>query len=292
MKREAFSHTKMKRLCRKLNIPLWQGVGLMETLWHLTSKQAVRGDIGKLSNEDIAMGLDYREDEDNLIDAMLSSGWLDSSQEHRLLIHDWPDHADDAVNMKLARSKQTFASGKIPKTNRLPRWEREEANNFFNGVVVENHQHTHGVRTETTNVRTESNNVTTPYEKPLPEPPPPPPPRPMPRPEPPPPKETVRTESPSVHTNGNEWRRPYPELPRTRAEIGKNFPDVRDSFVRKLYLASCEAAQKGGCDVALVTDSLLAMTVQKCTKKHQESAGLYLDTVPATIQTWAETEEK
>lgn len=285
LKREALNHTKMKRLCRKLDLPLWKAVGLLETLWHLTAKQAIRGDIGKLSNEDIAIGLDYRDDENLLVAALLDSGWLDADPKYRLLIHDWADHAEDAVHMKLARAKKIFASGDIPKTNRLPRWEREEANSFFQ-VDVET------VRTDVETVRTDIENVTPPCVEPLPPPPPPPPPKPLPRPPPPPPKETVRTESAFVHTNGNGRRRQFPELSKTRAEIGKNFPDVKDAFVRRLYIAACEAAQQGGCDPTLVTDALLAITVKQCHKKYQESAGLYLDTVPSTIQTWAETEEK
>src|SRR6185369_16930326 len=40
-KREALDHTKMKRLCRRLNIPLYQAVGILETLWQITAKQAL-----------------------------------------------------------------------------------------------------------------------------------------------------------------------------------------------------------------------------------------------------------
>jgi len=60
MKREAVGHTKMKRLCRRMDIPLWQAVGIMEMLWQVTAREAPRGDIGKLSDEDIALALDYR----------------------------------------------------------------------------------------------------------------------------------------------------------------------------------------------------------------------------------------
>lgn len=89
MKREAIGHTKMKRLCRRLDIPLWQGVGLLESIWHLTAREAPRGDIGKLSDEDIALAIDYRGDESKLIDALIESGWLDLDPVARLVIHDW-----------------------------------------------------------------------------------------------------------------------------------------------------------------------------------------------------------
>ncbi len=157
MKREAIAHTKMKRLCRRLNLPLWQAVGLMESIWHLTAREAPQGNLGKLSNEDIAIGIDYREDEDILVAALIASGWFDESGEHRLLVHDWPAHADDAVHMRLARARLTFASGIIPKIGRLPSFERAEAEAFFASV-----------RTDSGFVRTDRQNVHTPCGDPAP----------------------------------------------------------------------------------------------------------------------------
>jgi hypothetical protein len=108
VKREAPSNSKMKRLCRLLDIPLYQAVGLLELLWHLTAREATRGDIGKLSNEDIALALDYRGDENMLIDALVRTHWLDENSEHRLVIHEWHEHADEAVKKRLTRSGRTF----------------------------------------------------------------------------------------------------------------------------------------------------------------------------------------
>lgn len=131
MKREAMGHTKMKRLCRRLDIALWQGVGLMESLWHLTAREAPRGDIGKLSDEDIALGIDYRGDETAMIEALVLSGWLDQNETSRLLVHDWDEHADDAVHMRLARAQEFFCSGCAPKIARLTGKDREKAHDFY-----------------------------------------------------------------------------------------------------------------------------------------------------------------
>jgi len=131
MKREAITHTKLKRLCHRLDIPQWQAVGLLEMTWHLTAREAPRGDIGKLSDEDIALALDYRGDSSAMVKALISSGWLDQDQKHRLLVHDWPDHADDATHMKLARHKLRFANGTCPKIGRLPQAERKQAEAFY-----------------------------------------------------------------------------------------------------------------------------------------------------------------
>lgn len=126
MKRTALAHTKMKRLMRALDIPLYIAVGLMESLWHLTARETPRGDIGKLSNEEIAMQLDWRGDPDILIQALLVSRWLDVTEELRLVVHDWHDHADDAVDNMLARAGKTYANGQIPHMKRLPMKERTE----------------------------------------------------------------------------------------------------------------------------------------------------------------------
>lgn len=150
MKREAIDHTKIKRLCRRLRIPRYQAVGILETLWHLTAKEAARGDIGKLSNEDIALSLDYQEDEDELIECLTACGWLDIHPEHRLVVHDWIEHVDDAVHMRLARARLFFWDGTAPKTGRLPTWERTQADEFYGSV-----------RTESKSVRTESQSVST-----------------------------------------------------------------------------------------------------------------------------------
>jgi hypothetical protein len=108
VKREAPSNSKMKRLCRKLDVRLYQAVGILELLWHTTAREAPRGDIGKLTDEDIALAVDWPGDEHALINALVATGWLEKDKEHRLLVHDWHIHADEAVKKRLTRSGQLF----------------------------------------------------------------------------------------------------------------------------------------------------------------------------------------
>ena len=138
----------MKRLCRRMDIPLWQAVGIMEMLWQVTAREAPRGDIGKLSDEDIALALDYRGDESALIDHLVAAGWIDRDPSHRLVIHDWYDHADDAVHMRIARSRQFFVRGERPKLARLGGDERTNALKFYESVpaVRTNEAVEHGPR--------------------------------------------------------------------------------------------------------------------------------------------------
>ena len=104
MKREAKTHTKMKRLMRRLDLQMWQAMGLLEAIWHLTATEAFRGDIGKLSDEDIALGIDYRGDERELVNTLIETGWLDRCAKRRLIVHDWHEHADDAVKKRVQRA--------------------------------------------------------------------------------------------------------------------------------------------------------------------------------------------
>lgn len=265
MKREALNHTKMKRLCRRLNLPLWQGVGLLETLWQLTAKQTPRGDVGRLSNEDIAIGIDYRENDLILIDALVESGWVDRDERHRLLIHDWPDHAPDAIHMKLARQKQYFASGAVPKTNRLQKWERDEAHSFFGGtkgeVIKEPLPPVNFVRTNDDSVRTNDQFVRPPCAPPRPPPPPPPSPDPPTKVEPSISKSgdntNTRVHVPAPNGQLTEWLRPWPRVPnpdavaRAWVTIGIQQEDEPEVFAcRDRYLASDEVSRNVVMDPA------------------------------------------
>ena len=131
MKREAFNHGKMKQLCRRLDIPLWQAVGLLESIWNLTAKECPRGDIGRLSDEYICLAMDYRGDETVLMEGLIHARWIDRQETARLVIHDWYDHADDAVHRKLARAHLFFVTGEAPRLTRLAGRERQEAEQFY-----------------------------------------------------------------------------------------------------------------------------------------------------------------
>jgi hypothetical protein len=131
VKREAFEHSKMKRLCRLLDLERWQGVGLLESIWNLAAKEAPRGDIGKLSDDDIALAIEYRGDETKLIEALVQARWIDRDPAERLVVHDWHEHCADSVHMQIARSQQYFAGGHIPRLVRLPVKERDAAEAFY-----------------------------------------------------------------------------------------------------------------------------------------------------------------
>lgn len=121
MKAGTHNMIKFKRLQRCLKLPLWQAVGLLEALWQLTAKDTPRGDIGRYSDEDIAAWLEYDGNAAELIEAFISSGWIDRSDEHRLVVHDWHMHAPNYVKGNVSRHLGGFVSkapqGSLPPTS-------------------------------------------------------------------------------------------------------------------------------------------------------------------------------
>jgi len=99
------AHPKMHDLSERIKMPLFAAVGIMESLWHYAGDFSPRGDIGRASETAIARALDWRKKPADLLVALVESKWLDEDPEHKLIVHDWPDHAQDWVKKKLARMK-------------------------------------------------------------------------------------------------------------------------------------------------------------------------------------------
>lgn len=104
MKRGTPDHPKMHDLSQRLGIPRSHACGIMEMLWHYAGKFAPQGDIGRASNYAIAAAVDWRGEPDELVEALVHSRWLDPCRVHRLVIHDFEEHAEDSVK-KYLRTK-------------------------------------------------------------------------------------------------------------------------------------------------------------------------------------------
>lgn len=114
MKRGTIDHPKTLMLADLLNIHLLTAAGLLEALWHWTASRTPRGDVGRYPNVIIARGCHWDGDADAMVSAMVECGWLDECEAHRLVVHDWSEHADEAVKKKLARAGDAFADGVEP----------------------------------------------------------------------------------------------------------------------------------------------------------------------------------
>lgn len=109
MKHDCNNLLKFKKLQARLGMREWQVKGILQSIWHFTAINAIRGDIGRHSNEDIALGIDYDvELADELIAELLATGWLDEDSTHRLVVHDWGDHVPDYIRKRVERAKETF----------------------------------------------------------------------------------------------------------------------------------------------------------------------------------------
>ena len=110
MKATTTASIKFMRLKRKLALPHWQAVGLLESLWVFAMANAMDGAIGRHSNEDIAAALEWSGDPDQMILALVETGWLDRHPDARLAIHDWEEHCPTYVKGIMSRKGKAFVS--------------------------------------------------------------------------------------------------------------------------------------------------------------------------------------
>lgn len=104
---------KFLKLKRRLGLPQYIVVGVLETLWVFATSNAMDGGIGRHSNEDLAAALEWQGCPDKLIADLVSTGWLDVHPECRLCIHDWQDHAPNFVKAVIAKKGIPFMNPPI-----------------------------------------------------------------------------------------------------------------------------------------------------------------------------------
>lgn len=124
MKQDTPHHPKMKHLARLLGVHRQRAMGLMEDLWHFTRKYCPQGNIGKFSNTHLAQELEWEGDPDELITQLVTAGWLDTCETHRLRVHDWREHCEDWVHWNLTRRRLRFADGEPPDDSKFSQSER------------------------------------------------------------------------------------------------------------------------------------------------------------------------
>lgn len=111
---------------------------MVEALTHWAYQYAPAGDIGKFEDQDIEEGLGWEGETGGAVAALVEARFVEPHETHRLVIHDWRDHADDATHMKLARSGELIWCGTLPKLSRLSKSERDAIIAIFkakNGVT-------------------------------------------------------------------------------------------------------------------------------------------------------------
>jgi hypothetical protein len=120
LKLDALDHPKTFDLAARLEVELPTAIGHLELLWAFTGKQSPQGNIGKWPNGAIARACVWNSDPEKFITALLDSGFIDSHQTYRLLIHDWPEHAPRWVKSKLKTLGLSFLSDNDPSEGAEP----------------------------------------------------------------------------------------------------------------------------------------------------------------------------
>ena len=115
MKRGGPQHPKTQRLALALDLPIYAAVGLLEMLWHFTAQYAPAGDLGKFSDQEIETHLRWQGPPSSLVPALVAARLVDPHPTHRLVVHDWHDHADQAVQRVLSRRGESFVTNEKKK---------------------------------------------------------------------------------------------------------------------------------------------------------------------------------
>lgn len=114
MKRGTPRHPKVADLCQRLNLELYEAVGILEMLWHFTAEYAPQGDIGKFDDRWIEASIGWksvgRRRPGMLIQALIDTHWVDINLQSRLIVHDWGVHCDSIVKKHLSRLNLPFLS--------------------------------------------------------------------------------------------------------------------------------------------------------------------------------------
>jgi hypothetical protein len=106
--RAVADHPKLSNLKAILGCGRYQALGALEALWHFTGRFTPQGNIGKYPDSAIEAWVEWDGAPGELISAFTQSGWIDRDSTHRLLVHDWEQHADKATKQSLNRSKLAF----------------------------------------------------------------------------------------------------------------------------------------------------------------------------------------
>lgn len=103
-------HPKFADLKAILKQPKGAVIGWLETMWHFTGQFTPQGNIGKYTDSQIEAWVEWDGEPGALIAAMVKARWIDRDTTHRLLVHDWAQHADKATKNALKRAGLDFCT--------------------------------------------------------------------------------------------------------------------------------------------------------------------------------------
>jgi hypothetical protein len=95
-------HPKCGRLCKELGVDKWGALGIMQALWDTVAADPQLSENGVFagwSPEDIAWAIDWKDDPQRLVDAILNCRLFDKVGES-FAIHDWLDYCPEFVKSR------------------------------------------------------------------------------------------------------------------------------------------------------------------------------------------------
>ncbi len=150
MKHDCMNDARMIRLVsllepltRKNDILNASGVAVcvVERLRHLAINNARRGDIGKIDNKTLADGIGWHGDADELVEALLGSGWLIESDEYRFVLSGWERDAPNFIKLNIKKAGGFVSASKVDAdvneksikaaSNRVPQYNPTQPNNYI-----------------------------------------------------------------------------------------------------------------------------------------------------------------
>lgn len=103
-------HPKFAELKAILRQPKGPTAGWLEMMWHFTGRFTPQGNIGKYTDQAIESWVEWDGEPGKLIEAFIQAKWIDRDPVHRLLVHDWHQHADKATKNALMRAGMPFCT--------------------------------------------------------------------------------------------------------------------------------------------------------------------------------------
>ena len=101
-------HPKFANLKATIRQPKGATLGWLEAIWHFAGRFTPQGNIGKYPDQAIETWVEWDGKPGALIAALIQTGWIDVDSTHRLLVHDWNQHADKATKNALQRANLTL----------------------------------------------------------------------------------------------------------------------------------------------------------------------------------------
>lgn len=138
---EVGRHPKTKKLARLLGVSLPAAVGHLHYLWWWALDFAQDGLLDKYDAEDIADALQWDGNANQLVEALISSGYIDDTEDG-LVVHDWAEYAGKLLERRAkdrARKRAAAEAAGVPASvRRSSDGNDEEADGVLNASCVTN----------------------------------------------------------------------------------------------------------------------------------------------------------